>query len=83
MGFRWPFLVVAAFVRYSTPRFTVNGCPSVMMIQRPGKIDIGTSDSVPSVAEWSKAPESDASAGVESPSPVRAPVRAVTLCPYA
>ena len=36
---------------------------------------------VPSVAEWSKALESDASAGGESP--VRAPVRAVTLCPYA
>ena len=36
---------------------------------------------VPSVAEWSKAPESDASAGGESP--VRAPVRAATLCPYA
>ena len=36
---------------------------------------------VPSVAEWSKALESDASAGGESP--VRAPVRAATLCPYA
>ena len=36
---------------------------------------------VPSVAEWSKMPESDASAGGESP--VRAPVRAATLCPYA
>ena len=35
---------------------------------------------VPSVAEWSKALESDASAGGESP--VRAPVRAATLCPY-
>ena len=35
----------------------------------------------PSVAEWSKALESDASAGGESP--VRAPVRAATLCPYA
>ena len=34
-----------------------------------------------SVAEWSKALESDASAGSESP--VRAPVRAATLCPYA
>ena len=33
-----------------------------------------------SVAEWSKALESDASAGGESP--VRAPVRAATLCPY-
>ena len=30
--------------------------------------------------EWSKALESDASAGGESP--VRAPVRAATLCPY-
>ena len=38
-------------------------------------------DIVPSVAEWSKALESDASAGSESP--VRAPVRAATLCPYA
>ena len=37
--------------------------------------------SVPSVAEWSKALESDASAGGESPD--RAPVRAATLCPYA
>ena len=37
--------------------------------------------SVPSVAEWSKALESDASAGDEIP--VRAPVRAATLCPYA
>ena len=36
---------------------------------------------VPSVAEWSKALESDATAGGESP--VRAPVRAATLCPYA
>ena len=36
---------------------------------------------VPSVAEWSIALESDASAGGESP--VRAPVRAATLCPYA
>ena len=36
---------------------------------------------VPSVAEWIKALESDASAGGESP--VRAPVRAATLCPYA
>ena len=36
---------------------------------------------VPCVAEWFKAPESDARAGVESP--VRAPVRAATLCPYA
>ena len=36
---------------------------------------------VPSVAEWSKALESDASAGGESP--VRAPVRAATLCPHA
>ena len=36
---------------------------------------------VPSVTEWSKAPESDASAGGESP--VRDPVRAATLCPYA
>ena len=36
---------------------------------------------VPSVAEWSKALESDASAG--GGSPVRAPVRAATLCPYA
>ena len=36
---------------------------------------------VSSVAEWSKALESDASAGGESP--VRAPVRAATLCPYA
>ena len=36
---------------------------------------------VPSVAEWSKALESDASASGESP--VRAPVRAATLCPYA
>ena len=36
---------------------------------------------VPSVAEWFKALESDASAGGESP--VRAPVRAATLCPYA
>ena len=36
---------------------------------------------VPSVAEWYKALESDASAGGESP--VRAPVRAATLCPYA
>ena len=35
---------------------------------------------VTSVAEWSKAPESDASAGGESP--VRAPVRAATLSPY-
>ena len=35
---------------------------------------------VPSVAEWSKALESDASAGGESP--VRAPVRAAILCPY-
>ena len=35
----------------------------------------------PSVAEWSEALESDASAGGESP--VRAPVRAATLCPYA
>ena len=35
----------------------------------------------PPVAEWSKALESDASAGGESP--VRAPVRAATLCPYA
>ena len=34
---------------------------------------------VPSVAEWSKALESDATAGGESP--VRAPVRAATLCP--
>ena len=37
-------------------------------------------DTVPSVAEWPRALESDASAGGESP--VRAPVRAVTLCPY-
>ena len=36
---------------------------------------------VPSVAEWSKALESDASAGGESP--VRVPVQAATLCPYA
>ena len=36
---------------------------------------------VPSVAEWSKAPESDASAG--GGSPVRASVLAATLCPYA
>ena len=36
---------------------------------------------VVSVAEWSKALESDANAGGESP--VRAPVRAATLCPYA
>ena len=36
---------------------------------------------VSSVAEWSKAPESDASAGGESS--VRAPVRAAALCPYA
>ena len=36
---------------------------------------------VPSVAEWSKALESDAGVGGESP--VRAPVRAATLCPYA
>ena len=36
---------------------------------------------VPSVAERSKALESDAGAGGESP--VRAPVRAATLCPYA
>ena len=35
---------------------------------------------VPSVAEWSKALESDASTGGESP--VRAPVRAATLCHY-
>ena len=35
---------------------------------------------VPSVAEWILAPESDAGAGGESP--VRAPVRAATLCPY-
>ena len=33
----------------------------------------------PPVAEWSKALESDASAGGESP--VRAPVRAATVCP--
>ena len=36
---------------------------------------------VPSVAERSKTPESDANAGGESP--VRARVRAATLCPYA
>ena len=42
--------------------------------------DEGTSSKVPSVAEWVKAPESDASTGSESP--VRAPVRAATLCPY-
>ena len=35
---------------------------------------------VSSVAEWIQAPESDASAGGESP--VRAPVQAATLCPY-
>ena len=35
---------------------------------------------VPSVAEWLKAQDFDASAGGESP--VRAPVRAATLCPY-
>ena len=35
----------------------------------------------PSVAGWFKAPESDVSAGGESP--VRAPVLAATLCPYA
>ena len=35
---------------------------------------------VPSVAEWIKASEYDASAG--GGSPVRAPVRAATLCPY-
>ena len=40
-----------------------------------------TYQSILSVAEWSKAQESDASAGGESP--VRAPVRAATLCPYA
>ena len=34
----------------------------------------------PSVAEWIKASEYDASAG--GGSPVRAPVRAATLCPY-
>ena len=38
-------------------------------------------DTVPSVAEWSKALESDANAGGESP--VGAPVRAATLCPNA
>ena len=38
-------------------------------------------EKVPSVAEWSREPESDAGAGGESP--VRAPVRAATLCPYA
>ena len=34
----------------------------------------------PSVAEWIKAQDFDASAGGESP--VRAPVRAAALCPY-
>ena len=38
---------------------------------------LNNNNSVPSVAEWSKALESDASAGGESP--VRAPVRAATL----
>ena len=33
------------------------------------------------VAEWIKAPDFDASAGGESP--VRAPMRVDTLCPYA
>ena len=43
--------------------------------------DVSGVQYVPSVAEWIKALESDASAGGESP--VRAPVRAATLCPYA
>ena len=45
------------------------------------KKPIEVNNMIPSVAEWSKALESDASAGGESP--VRAPVRAATLCPYA
>ena len=43
-------------------------------------VNLGKYRLVPSVAEWSKALESDASGGGESP--VRAPVRAATLCPY-
>ena len=43
-------------------------------------IDITRQLVVPSVAEWLKARDFDVSAGGESP--VRAPVRAATLCPY-
>ena len=45
----------------------------------PGRLDTVPSAHSRSLAEWSKALESDASAGGESP--VRAPVRAATLCP--
>ena len=52
-------------------------CPAPHVSRTKGR----SCDHVPSVAEWSKALESDATAGGESP--VRAPVLAATLCPYA
>ena len=60
---------------------SVSKMEKLLMENGISRVAMVTDPRVPSMAEWSKALESDASASGESP--VRALVRAATLCPYA